>query len=176
MLAALDFEFMKAAELIPLHALLDTQDPEPHSGARNGVVPRIGQTDHQRGTAITRCHNGVLGEHEAGARPREPGKYQPGQHRQETHPGEDFDGGDEMPVVGLRVHVAVADRRQRLDGEVEQLEEALAANIGDRIGAERIEQCEDAVQRDEDDGGRAEEHRPVHGHRAVIEVGPETLI
>ena len=89
---------------------------------------------------------GLVGEHEAGARPRESGEHQSGQHREETHAGEDFDGGDEMPVVGLRVHVAIADRRQRLDGEVEKLQRTVVGNVGDRLVAEEIEESKYGVE------------------------------
>ena len=116
---------------------------------RDRVVARIGHADHQRRPAIARCHDRMLGEDEAGARPREAGEDQSGHHREETHAGKDFDGGDEMAVIGLRMHVAVADRRQRLDREVEELQRPVAGDIGDRSIAERIEQREDGIEHDE---------------------------
>ena len=58
-----------------------------------------------------------------------------------------------MAVIGLRMHVAIADGRQRLDGEVEQLKEAVAADVGDRLVAERIEKSKYGVQQDEDQRG-----------------------
>jgi hypothetical protein len=45
------------------------------------------------------------------------------------------------------MHIAVADGRQRLDREIEQIEIALAGDVGDRLIAERIEQREDCVER-----------------------------
>src|SRR6516164_11404565 len=59
--------------------------------------------------------DGVVGKDEAHAWPREAGEDQVGQHREETHAGEDFDYGDHVPIVGLRVHAAIANRRQGLD-------------------------------------------------------------
>ena len=78
-------------------------------------------------------------------------------------------------VVGLRVHVAIADRRQRLDREVEVGERSVLRGIGDRLMAEGIEEAENGVERDKYRGGRAKKHRPVHCHRAMIEIAPKAL-
>jgi hypothetical protein len=80
-----------------------------------------------------------------------------------------------MPVIGLRVHVAVADGRQRLDREIEQAQRQRqgVGNVGDRLVAEPEQECEDGVEDDEDERGAAEEPRPVDRHAAMIEVAPE---
>ena len=59
------------------------------------------------------------------------------------------DGRDDMAIDRLRMHVAVADRRRRLDAEEEEIGEAAAARIGDRRVAETVDQRENEVQRDE---------------------------
>jgi hypothetical protein len=60
-------------------------------------------------------NHGVIGELETGARTREAGKNQPGHYRKERHAGEDFYRRDQMSVISLRMHVAIANRRQCLD-------------------------------------------------------------
>ena len=80
-----------------------------------------------------------------------------------------------MPVIGLRVHVAIADRRQRLDREIEIGQRPVLGCIGDRVMAERIQESENGVERDKDRGGAAEKYRPVDRHRPMIEIGPKTL-
>jgi hypothetical protein len=55
------------------------------------------------------------------------------------------------------VHVAVADRGQRLDREIKKAERLIASDIGDRLAAEPIEKCERRIENDEDRRRRAEE-------------------
>jgi hypothetical protein len=116
----------------------------------------------------------LLAEHEAGARAREAGEDQPGHHRQKRHAGEDFDGGDEVSVIGLRVHVAIADCRQRFDREVKVSEGPVPGSISDRLVAERIQESENSVERDKDRCGAGKKYRPVDRHRPMIEIGPKT--
>src|SRR5580704_6502149 len=79
-----------------------------------------------------------------------------------------------MPVVGLRVHVAVADRRQRLDRKIKQAQREwqVGRDIGNRIVAEPEQEREDRVEDDEDQRCAAEESRPVHGHGAMVKIAP----
>ena len=81
-----------------------------------------------------------------------------------------------MPVVRLRMHVAIADRRQRLDGEVEKLQRTLAAGIGNRIVAEIVEAGKYGIEPDKDRGRAAEKHRPVDAHGPMVKIGPKTLV
>src|SRR5215469_999714 len=117
----------------------------------------------------------IFSEDDASAWPRETGEDQPGHHREERHAGEDFDRGDEMPIMGLRVHVAVADRGQRLDREIKKAERLIGGDIGDWLVAEPIEKCEHRIESDEDRRRRAEKDRPRGGHCAVIAVGPNAV-
>src|SRR5262249_14879441 len=98
------------------------------------------------------------------ARPGEPGENQSGHHGEERHPGKDFGRGDEMPVMGLRVHVAIADRGQRLDREVKKSKRRIACDIGDWLVAEPIKKGEHRVENDENSRRRTEKHRPGDGH------------
>jgi hypothetical protein len=71
------------------------------------------------------------------------------------------------------MHVAVADRRERLDAEEERARKALRILIGDRGTAEFVQRREDRVQHEEQERERDEEHRPADRQRAVIEVLPD---
>src|SRR5262249_39760292 len=95
--------------------------------------------------------------------------------RQKADAGENLDRGDQVPVIGLRVHVAIADCRQRLDREIKIRQRSVAFGIGDRLVAEPIEKCKDRVQRDEQRRRTAEKYRPVDSHRPMIKVAPEAL-
>ena len=175
MLAAIEFELVKAAQLVAFFGAFRANKPKPRARPRNRIVPRVGGADHQSLLSFVACDDGGVGEDEAGAGPRETGENQAGHHRQKRHAGEDFDGRDQMPVIGLRVHVAIADCRQRLDREVEVCERSVLRGIGDRLMAKGIEEAKNGVERDKYRGGRAEKHRPVHCHRAMIEIAPEAL-
>ena len=173
MLVALDLQLVEAAELIAGLVAFYADEPQPRGRPGDGVVPCIGQADHQGGMALVHGHHRMVGKDETGARSREAGEDQPGHHREERHAGEDFDGGDEVAVIGLRVHVAIADRGQRLDRKIEEVEDSLPGDVGDRTVAERIEHGEQGVESDEDQRGGGEKRRPGNGHRPVIKVGPE---
>ena len=174
MFLTLELQLVVAAELVALGGVFQAKQPEPRGRLGDRVVARIGDADHQRRRALMRGHDRMFGKHEARPRPRKAGEDQSGHHREETHAGEDFHGRDEVAVIGLRMHVAVADRGERLDREIEKLQRAVAGNVRDRVIAERIEQSECGVEQDEDRRGGAEEHRPIDRHRAVIEIGPES--
>ena len=127
MLAAVEYQFVIAPQRMAFDGLLETKQPKPRRRLRDRIVARIGDAEHQGRLALVHGDDRMLGKDKTRARPREPGKDQPGHDREEGHAGEDFDRGDEMPVIGLRVHVAVADRRQRLDREIEQARAASRA-------------------------------------------------
>jgi len=175
MFVAVERKLIEAAQLVAFATAFGADEPKPRTDARDRVVPRVGGADHQGLPAVAASDHGVIGEHEAGARAREAREDQPGHHRQKAHAGENLDRGDQMPVVGLRVHVAVADRRQRLDREIEVRQRPVAFGIGDRLVAEPIEKTKDRVQRDEQRRRTAEKHRPVDRHRPMIKIAPEAL-
>jgi hypothetical protein len=64
-----------------------------------------------------------------GARPREKGEYQRGHRREERYAGEDLHRRNEMPAMSLRVHIAVADRGQRLNREIKKPSGPLTATL-----------------------------------------------
>jgi len=107
---------------------------------------------------------------------REAGEGEPGHQRNQHDGDESFDRGDRMRVQRLRVHVAVADGRTRLDAEEEQVVEVAEPRVGDRILAEPIEPGEHDIEGDEDAGDDGEEAGPAHRHRVVVEIGPEAVL
>ena len=94
---------------------------EPQRGARVGerIVARVGHPDHQSRLAVVHRHGGFLGEDKASARAREPREDQSRHDGEQRHPDKDFRRCDNMAEMGLRMHIAVSDRRKRLDGEIE---------------------------------------------------------
>jgi len=175
MLAAIEPQFIEASQLVALLCALSAHDPQPRGGPRDCVVPRVRHADHQRLSFFVACNHGVIGEHETGPRTREARENQPGHHRKKTHSGEDFDRRDQMPIVGLRMHVAIADRRQRLDREVEISERSIPGGVGDRLMTQGIKEAKHGVEHHKHCGGGAKEYRPIDGHRAMIEIAPKSL-
>src|SRR6516162_3801232 len=175
MLGAIKQQLVETAIFDPLDGGFHTRKPQSRRRLRNRVVTLVGDPDHQRRLALMDGYHRIFSEDEASARPPETGEDQPGHHREERHAGEDFYRGDEMPVMGLRVHVAVTDGGQRLDRKVKKAERLISGDIGDWLVAEPIEKCEHRIENDEDRRRRAEEDRPAGGHCAVIAVGPNAV-
>src|SRR4051794_6840836 len=78
-----------------------------------------------------------------------------------------------MRVVRLRVHVAVADRRKRLDREIEEVAEAARPRISDRILTKEIKCGVNGVDGQKRERRRGKEPNPGDGQRSVVEVPPE---
>ena len=66
----------------------------------------------------------------------------PAHHREQHQADKILDRRDDVAVIGLRMHVAVADGRRRLDAEEEQIGEALT-RVGDRRVAEVVDEREE---------------------------------
>src|SRR3974377_1605336 len=79
-----------------------------------------------------------------------------------------------MSIIGLRMHVAIADRRQLLDREVEIGERSILGRIGDRLMTKGIKEAKYGIERHKQRGGGAEEYRPIDGHAAMIEIAPKS--
>src|SRR5438445_13745685 len=81
-----------------------------------------------------------------------------------------------MTEMGLRMHVAVSDRRKRLYGKIEQVHETAGGSVGDRLMAEEEDKRKGAVEHDEDKRGAREKDRPRDGHRSMVQVVPEPAV
>ena len=101
-------------------------------------------------------------------------KIKPGHQRHRKDAGEQLHGGDEMSVMGLRMHVAVAGGRQRLDPEIEIVDIGAARHVRDRLIRDPVEQREDRVEGNKHQCGAGDERRPGGRHAAMADVGPET--
>src|ERR1700676_2859176 len=78
-----------------------------------------------------------------------------------------------MPVMGLRVHVAIARGRERLDAEIEVVDVGAARHIGDRLISDPIQQRKNCVEDDVDNCCAANEGWPGCRHAAMADIGPE---
>ena len=76
-------------------------------------------------------HYRIGGEDQLGPRPREAHEGEAGQDGGEREPAYDLGRHNHMAVECRRIHLAIADRRQRLDAEEEGIPEVMRPSIGD---------------------------------------------
>src|SRR5882757_3100193 len=79
-----------------------------------------------------------------------------------------------MPVMGLRVHVAVTRGRKRLDAEIEIVDIGAAGDVGDRLISDPVEAGENRVEYHKHQRGAADYGWPRGGHATMADVRPET--
>src|SRR5258708_40162980 len=77
-----------------------------------------------------------------------------------------------MPVMGLRMHVAVTGGRERLDAEIEIVDISAVRHVRNRLICNPVEACENRVEDHEHQRGSADEGCPGGGHAAMTDVGP----
>ena len=90
-----------------------------------------------------------------------------------NHAREQLQRRDKMPVMGLRMHIAVAGGRKRLDAEIEIIDVGPAGHVGDRLISDPVEARENRVKGDEHQRSAGDESRPGGGHAAMADVAPE---
>src|SRR5438445_13575628 len=79
-----------------------------------------------------------------------------------------------MSVVGLRMHVAIAGGRKRLDTEIEIVDIGATRHVRNRLIRKPVEHRENRVEGDKHQRGAGDESRPGGRHAAMTDVGPET--
>jgi hypothetical protein len=79
-----------------------------------------------------------------------------------------------MPIIGQRMHVAIADRRQRLNREIEISEPSILGGVGDWLMTKGIKEAKHGVERHKQRGSRAKEYRSIDGQGAMIEIAPKS--
>jgi hypothetical protein len=93
-------------------------------------------------------------------------------------PVKDLDRGDDVGIGRLRVHIAKADRRQRLHAEEEEVDKTVRPGVGDGIVAHYIGQREATVEGEKNHCRTGEKFEPGNLHGAVVEVAerPPALV
>jgi hypothetical protein len=107
----------------------------------------------------------MLGKQQGGLRPREAGEDQSRHQRHRQDAGEELDRRDEVAIMRLRMHVAIAGRRERLDAEIEIIDVVAAWHIRNRLVGEPeiagpIEQPKPGVEQQKQNGCAGDEGRP----------------
>src|SRR5581483_12113638 len=75
--------------------------------------------------------------------------------------------------MGLRMHVAVARGRERLDREIEIVDVTAGRHVRDRLVADPVEAGEDRVEGEKHQRRAGDEGGPGGRHAAMADVGPE---
>src|SRR5262249_17612429 len=106
-------------------------------------------------------------------RTREADKNQSGNHREQKYAAHDFEHADHMSVQRLRVHVAVADRGQRLHAKEEAVVKPLSTGgASDTVAVESVKRCEQQIERDVNGGDQPAKLRPPQSEQPLINVSP----
>ena len=115
-------------------------------------------------------HYRIGSEDQLGLRSREADKGEARQDGGECDPAHDLDRCDHMTVQGGRIHLAIADRSQRLDAEEEGVREAVRPSVRHPTGNQPKECGEDDIYRQikREQGGK--ELRPCQGNGEMVGI------
>ena len=87
-----------------------------------------------------------IAEHDARDRARKADKDQPSHDRQQKEAAHNFNGRDDVAIERLRIHVAIANSRQRLHAEKEAVKKPMPTSApGDTVWLETVEGGEKKV-------------------------------
>src|SRR4051812_26865369 len=115
----------------------------------------------------------MVGKQHARTRARKAREDETGHDREKGQAGENLDRREQMRVIRLRVHVAVADGGKRLDRKIEEIAETAGPRICDRFVAQEIKGGVNGVDRQKGQRGESKELKPRDRQRGVVEVTPE---
>src|SRR4029434_2204008 len=93
-------------------------------------------------------------------RSRETDENQAGHDGEQKYTDHDFDGGNDVTVNSLRVHVAVANSGQGLDAEEEAVEERMRRQPSNTVSTKAIKDGEEKVEPDINSSDKRGELRP----------------
>ncbi len=155
---------------LPSAVVSDKQDVQLRRRIRKHGCAPVADPHHQRRFAVMHRHHRIGGEDQLGPRPRKADEGEAGQDGREREPAYDLGRRDHMAVQCRRIHLAIADRRQRLDAEEEGVREAIRPSIRHRTGNQPKECGEDDIhQQIKCEQGR-EELRPGQGDGEMVGI------
>src|SRR5580700_10242165 len=138
-------QLLRAAERHTLHGGVEKEDVQLRCHIREHTYPPVADPHHQGRFAVMHRHHRIGGEDQLSPWPRKADEGEAGQDGRERDPAYDLGRRDYTAVQCRRIHLAVADRRQRLDTEEEGVREAMRPNIRHRSGNCPIEHGEDEI-------------------------------
>ena len=141
----MQFQIVKVPEISAFRQRFIARKHDSKLSFDHAVLILVANTHHQRGAAIQRRDYHRPAKHDARDGAREADENQSGHHREQKHARHDFEGGDDVTVQSLRIHVAVAHSGQRLDTEEEAVEKPVWRRPGNTISAKAVKNREKQI-------------------------------
>ena len=77
-------------------------------------------------------------------------KNQTGNHRQSKHACDDLEHGDQVPIERFRIHVAVANRRQRFHAKEKSIQKRAGPHRGDGMWVQQVQRSKYKIDKEVD--------------------------
>src|SRR5260370_9210332 len=115
----MEIESKKVWEISGFNQRLIAREQAPELSLHHAVLIFVADSYHQRRLPIQRRNDQGIAEHHARDRARKAHEDEAGHRCEQKYPGHYLNGGDDVSVKRLRIHVAVAHSGQRLHAEEE---------------------------------------------------------
>jgi len=169
----MEFENIKVAEIAAFDQGFIPRVHDPELRFHHAVLIFITDADHQRRLPIQPCNDQGIAEHDTCDRARKAHEDEAGHRCEQKNPSHDFNGRDDMGVQRLRIHVAVADRGQRLHAEEEAIKKPMPASAAsDTVLLDTVKRGEKKIEPDIKTGDKRGESRPFQTEQPAIDVAP----
>lgn len=160
---------MKISEVPAFGQLLVARVHDPKFRFDHAVMVVVTDSYHQRRFPIQWADHHRFAEHDARDGSGETDENETGHDREQKHAGHDLDRADDVPVNRLRVHVSVADSRERLHAEEKTIEKPLrSCRARDAVVVETVKEGKEKVQRNVIETDEECELRPVQAEERPI--------
>ena len=107
-------------------------------------------------------------------RTRKAHENQTGEHRQPKHTHHDLEHGDQVPIEGFRINVAVANGRQRFHTKEKSIEKR--RHRGDTMWVQSVQPSKPKVDEEIDAENKSSEPRPAQGQNQMVGISPIELL
>jgi hypothetical protein len=107
---------------------------------------------------------------------REAHKNQTVDHCQAKHARHDLEHGNQVPVQSFRIHVAVADSRERFHAEEKSVGKRAGRHLGDGMWPHHVQRGKYKIDEEIDAENNTGEPRPAQGQDQMVCISPIELL
>src|SRR5215472_5002061 len=119
---------------------------DPELRFDHAVLIFVADAHHQRRLSIQGRNHHRPAKHNPGDWSRKAHKNEAGHHSDQKYARHDFDHADDVAINGLRIHVAVADSRKRLNAEEEAIQQPFRSRrAANAVGVETVKKSENKI-------------------------------
>ena len=138
----------------------------------HAVLAQIGDAQHEGKPAVQWRDNDRFAKQNPRGGSRESNKDEAGHDGEQKHSAHNLDGGDDVAVERLGIHVPVTDGGKRLHAEEKRFEKRTRYHPRNAVSAEHIEGGKDEVEHDVNGSDKQGELRPAQSEQPLIGVAP----